>query len=182
MPPFSSAWLDCFSYLTTLPKVLSTENHRCALEAKLLQRFGLCLLAHAATRQGEVAAQNACGQNAVYHNEQVPSAIYTRPEIACVGLSKQSAQEQGIDLKSHKAFLLASGRAQAQDETEGYFELLSNRQTGQLLGANFCGANATELIHIVSAMLAADMTVQTAQEIIFAHPTLAESIGDALHK
>lgn len=143
---------------------------------------GLCLLAHAATRQGEVAAQNACGQTAQYHNEQVPSAIYTRPEIACVGLTKQAAQEQGIDVKSHKAFLLASGRAQAQDETEGYFELLSNRQTGQLLGANFCGANATELIHVVSVMLAAQMTVETAKEIIFAHPTLAESIGDALHK
>lgn len=143
---------------------------------------GLCLLAHAATRQGEVAAQNACGQTAQYHNEQVPSAIYTRPEIACVGLTKQAAQEQGIDVKFHKAFLLASGRAQAQDETEGYFELLSNRQTGQLLGANFCGANATELIHVVSVMLAAQMTVETAKEIIFAHPTLAESIGDALHK
>lgn len=143
---------------------------------------GLCLLAHAATRQGEVAAQNACGQTAVYHNEQVPSAIYTRPEIATVGKTKQAAEAEGISVKSHKAFLLASGRAQTQQETEGYFELLSDRNTGKLLGANFCGANATELIHVVSAMLAAGMSVQTAREIIFAHPTLAESIGDALNK
>ena len=143
---------------------------------------GLCLLAHAATRQGEVAAQNACGRPAVYHNDQVPSAIYTRPEIATVGKTKQAAQQEGLSLKSQKAFLLASGRAQTQQETEGYFELLSDQNTGKLLGANFCGANATELIHVVSAMLAAGMTVEDARGIIFAHPTLAESIGDALHK
>ncbi len=143
---------------------------------------GLCQLAHAATRQGETAAANACGQTAHYHNEQVPSAIYTRPEIASVGISKQQAAELGVTLKSHKAFLLASGRAQTQDETEGYFELLSDAQTGKLLGANLCGLYATEIIHVVSALRAAGRNVEQAREIIFAHPTVGESLGDALWK
>ena len=143
---------------------------------------GLCLLAHAATRQGEVAAANACGQTAVYHNELVPSAIYTRPEIACVGLTKQQAAAQGIEVKAQRAFLLACGRARTQDETEGYFELLSDKQTGRLLGANLCGANATEIIHIIAALLTAGLSVETAREIIFAHPTVSELLGEALWK
>lgn len=143
---------------------------------------GLCLLAHAATRQGEVAAANACGQAAAYHNELVPSAIYTRPEIACVGLTKQQAAAQGIEVKAQRAFLLACGRAQTQDETEGYFELLSDKQTGRLLGANLCGANATEIIHIIAALLTAGLSVETAREIIFAHPTVSELLGEALWK
>ena len=143
---------------------------------------GLFQLAHAASRQGEVAASNLCGVPAVYHNNAVPRAIYTTPEIASAGLTRQQAEAQGLTVKSHKAFLLANGRAVAQDQTEGYYELLSDAQTGRLVGAVFAGANATELIHVVSVALAAQMTAEQLKEVIFAHPTFAESIGEALHR
>lgn len=143
---------------------------------------GLFQLAHAASRQGEVAASNLCGVPAVYHNNAVPRAIYTTPEIASAGLTRQQAEAQGLTVKSHKAFLLANGRAVAQDQTEGYYELLSDAQTGRLVGAVFAGANATELIHIVGVALAAQMTAEQLKEVIFAHPTFAESIGEALHR
>lgn len=143
---------------------------------------GLFQLAHAASRQGEVAASNLCGVPAVYHNNAVPRAIYTTPEIASAGLTRQQAEAQGLTVKSHKAFLLANGRAVAQDQTEGYYELLSDAQTGRLIGAVFAGANATELIHVVSVALAAQMTAAQLKEVIFAHPTFAESIGEALHR
>lgn len=138
---------------------------------------GLCQLAHAATRQGEVAARNLCGQTAVYHNEDVPRAIYTHPEIAAVGLTQ--AQAQGIEVKVHKSFFLANGRAVAQDQTDGYVELIENAQTGALIGGSIVGAHASELIHIISVALHANMTVAQLQEVIFAHPTLAETIGEA---
>ncbi|MBO5910966.1 MAG: dihydrolipoyl dehydrogenase, partial [Elusimicrobiaceae bacterium] len=140
---------------------------------------GLCQLAHAATRQGEVAARNLCGQPAVYHNEDVPSAIYTSPEIARVGLTRAEAAAKGVEVKAHKSFFLANGRAVAQDQTEGYVELLSNAQTGQLVGGVIVGAHASELILIISVALHAKMTVVQLKEVIFAHPTLAESIAEA---
>lgn len=143
---------------------------------------GLSLLAHAATRQGEVAASNLCGVAATYHNELVPHAIYTTPEIAAVGLSRAQAQAQGISVRAHKTFLLANGRAVAQNQTEGYVEWLSETSSGKLLGACLVGAQATELIHVACVALAAGLTVTQLQEVIFAHPTIGESLGEALTK
>lgn len=143
---------------------------------------GLTLLAHAASRQGEVAASVICGRPAAYGTHAIPRAIYTRPEIASVGLTQKQAQDQGLDVKSQKTFLLANGRAQTQAETEGYFEILSERATGKILGANLCGAGATEIIHIISVALAAEMTTDQLKEVVFAHPTLSEALGDALSK
>lgn len=141
---------------------------------------GLMLLAHAATRQGEVAASNLCGVPAVYDNTRVPRAIYTSPEIAAVGISRVQAQAQHIPLKVHKSFFLANGRAVAQEMTDGYVEWFSNAETGQLLGASFVGAQSTELIAVAGVALQAGMTVEQLKKVIFAHPTLAESLGEAL--
>ncbi len=140
---------------------------------------GLCQLAHAASRQGEVAAQNLCGQRAVYHNENVPRAIYTSPEMAAVGLTRTQAGQQGLAVKAHKSFFLANGRAVAQEQTEGYVELLCRADNGKILGGSIVGANAAELIHIISVALAAGFTLKQLQEVIFAHPTLAETIYEA---
>lgn len=142
---------------------------------------GLCQLAHAATRQGEVAARNLCGQSAAYHNESVPRAIYTSPEIASVGLTRARAQAQGIEVKVHKSFMLANGRAVAQEQTEGYAELLTD-PAGKILGATLVGANAAELIHIISVALQAGFTLAQLREVIFAHPTLAEAITEAVRQ
>ena len=143
---------------------------------------GLCLLAHAGTRQGIVAAQNACGQTATYHNALIPNAVYTSPELACVGISKEQARAQGIEIKLHKSYLLANGRAQTMDETEGYVELISHAENGKLLGANIAGAHASELISTITVALEAGLTVAQLQQVVFPHPTLSETIGEALHK
>ena len=143
---------------------------------------GLALLAHAATRQGEVAASNLCGQPALYQNHRVPRAIYTTPEIAAVGMSRAQAQAQGIALRSHKTFMLANGRAVTQEQTEGYVEWLTEAATGKILGACFVGAQATELIHVAIVVIAAGFTVEQLKEVIFAHPTIAESLGEALSR
>lgn len=141
---------------------------------------GLCQLAHAATRQGEVAASNLCGAAAVYDNNAVPRAVYTTPEIASAGLTKAQAEAKGLTVKTHKAFLLANGRAVAQDQTEGFFEIVSDASSGQVLGGTLVGACASELVHVLGVALAAKMTAEQLKEVIFAHPTFAESIGEAL--
>lgn len=157
------------------PRTLQLKNHIYAAG----DVTGLCQLAHAASRQGEVAASNLCGQSAVYENETVPRAIYTSPEIASVGLTKMQAQSQGIAVRVHKSFFLANGRAVAQDQTEGYVELIANESNDKLLGGSIVGAHASELIHVVSVAIRAGFTCKQLQEVIFAHPTFAEAIAEA---
>lgn len=143
---------------------------------------GLTLLAHAATRQGQVAAQNACGQSAVYHQELIPNAVYTVPELACVGLSPDQARARGLDVKIHKAYMLANGRAQTMDQTDGLLEITSEAATGKLLGAVLACPHASEIISTFTVALQAGLTVQQLQQVVFPHPTLSEAIGDALAK
>lgn len=143
---------------------------------------GLCLLAHAATRQGEVAAANLCGVSTQYHNERVPRAIYTTPEIASVGATRAQLQAAQIPFKTHKSFLLANGRAVAQAQTPGFFEIFTHADTGEVLGGILVGAQATELVHVLSVALGATMTLSQLKEVIFAHPTLAESMGEAISR
>ncbi len=143
---------------------------------------GLMQLAHAATRQGEVAASNLCGVAATYDNTLVPRAVYTTPEVAAVGLSAAQAQAQGVEIKKHKSFFLANGRAVAQGQTDGYVEWISDAQTGRLLGAGSVGEHAAELVHIAAVALAAHVTAAQLQQVVFAHPTFAETWAEALAK
>ena len=83
---------------------------------------------------------------------------------------------------THKTFFLANGRATAQNQTEGYIEWLSDAQSGKLLGASLVGAQATELVHVAAVALAAGMTCEQVKEVIFAHPTFAESLREALER
>ena len=143
---------------------------------------GLLQLAHAATRQGQVAARNLCGVSAVYHNERVPHAVYTTPEISSVGLSAAQARAQGLEIKTHKSFFLANGRAVAQGQTEGYVEWTSDAKTGKLLGVVSVGAQSSELIHIAAVALEAQWTLTQLKQVVFAHPTFAETWAEALHR
>ena len=143
---------------------------------------GLSLLAHAATRQGQVAANNICGQADTYRNELVPNAVYTSPELASVGLSKQQAQEQGLEIKIHKCFMPANGRALTMDAAQGYVEIISRKEDGLLLGATIASAHASEMISTITLALHGGLNVQQLKKVIFPHPTISEAIADALAK
>ena len=141
---------------------------------------GLALLAHAGSRQGIVAAHNIGGQPMVYHNEWVPNAVYTVPEVAGVGLTRAQAQAQGLEIKAQKAFMLANGRALTMAASEGFVEIISDKNTGRLLGATLAGPNASEIISAFTVALEAGFTAEQLQQVIFPYPTVSEAIGDAL--
>ena len=143
---------------------------------------GLSLLAHVGTRQGIVAAQNACGNPATYNNDLIPNAVYTTPELASVGLSKAQAEARGLSVKTYKSFMLANGRSLTQDNTDGYAELISETATGKLLGAVLACPNASEIITTVTVALQAGLTVEQFKQVIFPHPTISEAIAEALAK
>lgn len=140
---------------------------------------GKYLLAHVASHQGIVAAANACGQTAVMHYEAVPAVIFTSPEVAMVGMTVEQAQESGLPVAIGKFPFQALGKSVATMETEGFAQVLTNKQTGQILGAQVIGNDAASLIAEIALAMANELTVDCIADTIHAHPTLPEAWMEA---
>jgi len=142
----------------------------------------LCQLAHAATAQGEIVAERIMGQNSIYNNNLIPSAIYTCPEAANIGLSINEARAKGFEAVLKKSFLLANGRALAQGDSEGFAQIVEDTKTGKILGAQIVAPNAGEIIHIALLAIKFGLTVKDLENTVFAHPTISEIIKEAAQK
>ncbi len=137
------------------------------------------MLAHYASYQGKSAVENMVSNNAhKADNKIVPACVFTEPQISSVGLNEENAVSSGIALEVHKFDFRASGAAWIIDETEGFIKVITNRQTQEVIGANIIGPLASELIAIFSVAISAHLTVSQIRAIIFAHPTLSESIHE----
>lgn len=137
-------------------------------------------LAHIASHQGIVAADHINGQENKMCYDLVPSAIFTTPEIGHVGLTEKEAQSQGLEYIIGKFPLMANGKAQAMGEVEGFVKIIANKETRRILGGTIVGIHATDMISSISNIMASDMTIDQAAHVIYAHPTTAESIHEAL--
>jgi dihydrolipoamide dehydrogenase len=141
---------------------------------------GYWQLAHTAFREGEVAAENATGHDAVVDNRAVPRPTYTDPEIAAVGLTEAEAREQyGDDIAVGRAPWLAIARAVMQDATTGWVKTIHETRYGELLGVVMVGAHVTDLIEAGVVAIDAEATVETVADGMAAHPTLSEAIKEA---
>ena len=139
------------------------------------------LLAHVATSQGMVAAENACGRYLRKNETCVPSCIFTTPEIGTVGLSEQEARRQGKKVKTGKFPTAALGKALAIGEPKGFVKWVADAETEQLLGAHAVGHHATDLIAEAAVAIRAELTATELAHTIHAHPTLAEAWMEAAH-
>jgi len=141
---------------------------------------GYWQLAHTAFREGEVAAENATGHEAVVDNRGVPRPIYTDPEIAGVGLTEAEAREQhGDDVAVGVFPWVANARAVMQNETVGWVKSIHETRYGELLGLVMVGPHVTDLIEVGTVALDAEATVETVADGMTAHPTLSEGIKEA---
>jgi dihydrolipoamide dehydrogenase len=141
---------------------------------------GYWQLAHTAFREGEVAAENAMGHDAVVDNRGVPRPIYTDPEIAAVGLTEAEAREQhGDDVEVGMFPWVANARAVMQNETVGWVKSIHETRYGELLGIVMVGPHVTDLIEAGVVALDAESTVETVADGMAAHPTLSEAIKEA---
>jgi dihydrolipoamide dehydrogenase len=141
---------------------------------------GYWQLAHTAFREGEVAAENAMGHEAVVDNRGVPRPIYTDPEIAAVGLTEAEAREQyGDDVLTGSFPWSANGRALMQNETVGWVKSIHESRYGELLGLVMVGPHVTDLIEAGVVALDAEATVETVADGMAPHPTLSEAIKEA---
>ena len=143
---------------------------------------GISLLAHSATRQGEIAAENIMGADRAFDDGIVPKCIYSWPEAGSVGLNKAQAEAKGLAVKTSRAFHLGVGRAVAAGETEGFVQLVFDAADETVLGAQIVGGPATELIHVLALAVKLKLKRRDLKELIYAHPTMAEAIHEALYK
>src|ERR671929_1963266 len=141
---------------------------------------GYWQLAHTAFREGEVAAENACGHEAIVDNRAIPRPIYTDPEVAGVGLTEAQAREQyGDDVAVGRFPWIANARAVMQNETAGWVKSIHETRYGELLGIVMVGPHVTDLIEAGVVALDAESTVETVADGMAAHPTLSEGIKEA---
>jgi len=136
-------------------------------------------LAHFASAQGKAAAEIIAGHAVQTDWRAVPAAVFTRPEIASVGLSEREARARGRALKIGRFPFRAHGRNIADRETTGFVKLIGDAETDQVVGAHIIGARASEIIHECALAIAADLDLRDLARAIRAHPTVTEAIGEA---
>src|SRR4051812_47727994 len=146
-------------------KGIAADEHR-RTTVQHLYAVGDCAgywqLAHTAFREGEVAAENALGHEAVVDNRAVPRPIYTDPEIAGVGLTEAEAREQyGDDVATGMFPWVANARAVMQNETVGWVKSIHETRYGELLGLVMVGPHVTDLIEAGVVAIDAEATVET---------------------
>ncbi len=136
-------------------------------------------LAHVASTEGEIAADNATGHQAVMDYNVVPNPIFTFPEIAFVGLSEADAKAKYPEARVDRFPWSANGKAVAMAETDGFTKVIIGKY-GELLGAHIIGPDATNLISEYSVAMRGELTVDEIAETIHPHPTLSEGLREAV--
>ena len=138
-------------------------------------------LAHTASFQAKVVAQNITGNNLQeFCGDIIPSCIFGYPEVAFVGLTEEEAKEKNLIYKTGKYLYLASGKAKASGLTEGLVKILMDIKTKKILGAHIIGQEASNLIHELVVAMQNDLTVDKIVKSIHAHPTYSEIVLEAL--
>ncbi len=137
-------------------------------------------LAHVASAEGIHCVETMKGLNPpklIYEN--IPGCTYCQPQVASVGLTEEKAKEAGYEVKVGKFPFMASGKAFAVGEREGFVKLIVDAKYGEILGAHIIGAEATELIAELGLAKSVEATAESVMKTVHAHPTLSESVMEA---
>lgn len=140
---------------------------------------GGTMLAHVASKEGAVAASNACGIDATVDYSAVPSAIFTSPEIGSVGLREFQAKERGIKVKTGHFQFRAVGKAHAMGEIAGLLKVVADYDSDTVLGTHIIGPHASDIIHEAALAVRKELKVKDIADTIHAHPTLSEGLMEA---
>jgi dihydrolipoamide dehydrogenase len=140
---------------------------------------GGILLAHVAMHEGIVAAENALGRERMMNYNAVPRCVFTRPEVATVGLTEDAARQQGYDVQVGRFPFRANGKALAQGEHDGLVKVVAESKYGQVLGVHIVGPHASDLIQEGTLALMLESTLGDLEATIHPHPSLSEAIAEA---
>jgi len=137
------------------------------------------MLAHVAVAEGIIAAENVAGLGSTIDYKTVPTCVYCEPEAASVGLSEEEARKQGYEVAVGKFPLLASGRALALGETDGFAKVVCDAETGEVLGVHLIAPHATDLISEAALAIQLECTHEELSSLIHPHPTIGEALMEA---
>ncbi len=142
---------------------------------------GQSLLAHSASRMGEVAVNVICGEQDRMRYDAIPWVVYTDPEVAGCGLTESQARDRGARPRVAKLQLRANSRYVAEHpHGRGICKIVTDEDSGVVLGIHLLGAGVSEIIYGAAAIIEAELRVKDVRQIVFPHPTLSEIIKDTL--
>jgi len=136
-------------------------------------------LAHVASEEGKIAVENMTGKTKKMDYKVVPWAVFTSPEIGTVGMSQAQAKEKGHNVCFGLFPFSNSGKAYITGETEGFIKIITDKDTGEILGARMIGPRASDLVHEVAVAMHGELVVDDLATTIHSHPTLSESVMEA---
>ncbi len=139
-------------------------------------------LAHKASHEGVMCVERIAGRNDVHplNVRRIPGCTYCRPQVASVGLTEQAAKDAGHNVRVGKFPFIGNGKAIALGEPDGMVKTVFNADTGELLGAHMIGAEVTELIQGYTVAMNLESTEAELIETVFPHPTISESMHEAV--
>ena len=134
------------------------------------------MLAHVASREGEVAAENIMGHRVKMDYKTVPSVVYTAPEMASVGLSEKEAADKGYSVKTGRFPLMANGKCIIMNDFDGMVKYVVDGRYDEILGVHILGPRAADLIVEGALALRLEATVDELITTVHAHPTVGEAL------
>ncbi|GAA2128442.1 dihydrolipoyl dehydrogenase [Nocardioides bigeumensis] len=143
---------------------------------------GKFMLAHVAEAMGIVAAETIAGAETMEIDfDMVPRATYCQPQIGSFGYSEAQAKEKGYDVKTASFPFSANGKAMGLGEPVGFVKVVADAEHNEILGAHMIGPDVTELLPVLTLAQRWDLTADEVARNVFAHPTLTESVKEAVH-
>ena len=142
---------------------------------------GFSMLAHTASREGEVAVNNILGKEDRMRYNAIPGVVYTNPEVAGTGLTEEEAAAKGLDVTVLKLPMAYSGRFVAENERgEGLCKVVVDKADRRVLGVHMLGNPCSEMIHGACIAIEQGMTVDQLQKVVFPHPTVSEILRETV--
>jgi dihydrolipoamide dehydrogenase len=137
-------------------------------------------LAHVASKEGIIAAENMLGENKTGVHKAIPRCVYTEPQVAAVGVTEKEAQQRGIPYKIGSFDFRSLGKAQIIAKIQGQIKIIVDEKD-VIIGASIVGPEATELLTELTMAVHLGLTAEVLGDVIHPHPTLSEAIMEALH-
>ena len=142
---------------------------------------GFSLLAHTASREGEVVVNNLTGKDDLMRYNAIPGVVYINPEIAGVGETEESAGAKGIAYKVAKLSMAYAGRFVAENEGGvGLCKVLVGEKYGEVIGVHMLGNPSSEMIYGACVAIEQEMTLEEMKEVVFPHPTVSEIFKEVI--
>ena len=141
------------------------------------------MLAHTAYREAEVAVNNILGKKDRINYNSIPSVIYTDPEVASVGYTKEAAEKAGLSVKEVNVPMVYAGRYVAEvDGGKGFCKIVLDKDKNRVVGVHIVGSYASEMILSAAMMVDTELPPERLKKFVFPHPTVSEVIREAIFK